>query len=70
MRTPPRKPYTWDKIPVTFDADFAAMLFNVSRRTILYWCKMGEIPARKAGKFWLFDKEVIMNWINQKEVQS
>ncbi len=69
MRTTPRKPCTWDKVPVTFNADYAALLFDVSRRTILYWCKMGDIPAKKTGKRWIFDKETIMEWVAGKEVQ-
>ena len=57
-----KRPYTWDKIPVTFDAGFAAMLLGVDRRTILYWARMGDIPAKKVGKFWVFNKHDIMEW--------
>ena len=61
-----KKPYTWDKVPQTFDAEYAAMLCAVSRRTILYWCRMGIIPATKPGKAWLFDKDAIREWIAGK----
>ena len=70
MRTKPRKPCTWDKIDVTFGVDYAALLFNVSRRTILNWCNLGEIPARKVGKFWVFDQEVIKTWVSEKEASQ
>lgn len=70
IRTPPRTPCTWDKVPVTFNADYAALLLSVSRRTVLYWCRMGDIPARKIGKYWTFDKDVIRSWMSGTEVQS
>ncbi len=65
---PKQRPITtWEKVPVTFGIDMAALLFGISRSTVLRRCRDGEIPAHKFGKFWTFNKIEIMKYLGVKE---
>ena len=47
---------------MTFDE--TAELLRISRPTLFEIIKRHEIPCRKVGRSWRFNKEVVLNWLS------
>ncbi len=48
-------------------ADEVAKYLQIKKRTLYNKIRNGEIPARRLGKKWLFEKENLLKWFSQKE---
>jgi len=47
-----------------------AARYSVPVRTIQYWCKTGELPAKKLGRDWVVDEEDARKFMAEREIIS
>lgn len=43
---------------------------GVSLDTIEGWCKRGHIPCAKIGGRWVFDYNLVIEWLKEKKLNS
>ena len=53
----------WDQVPVVFDLPMLSVLLGQSREMLRIRASRGEIPAKKVGREWRFEKEKILKWL-------
>ncbi len=53
----------WDSLPVTLDMADACILLKECSQTVRRRIREGELPAKKAGRKWLFSKNDVRNYI-------
>ena len=58
---------TWEKAPVVFDTEYAALLLGISKKTVQRMAKTGELPAFRVGCLWRFEKSALMAKVGIKE---
>ncbi len=58
---------TWEKAPVLFDSEYAAILLGLRVQTVRYMARTGELPAVKIGRVWRFEKSALMAKVGIKE---
>lgn len=49
--------HNWDELPLFFGSDIAGLMLNINANTITKMAAAGEIPAKKVGRFWRFEKD-------------
>lgn len=60
----PRPPRTWDEAPAVMEVCYAALILNITPRTLQRLIQSGEIPARKVGeRKYIIDKEQLHQWV-------
>ena len=57
-RTTPFK--NWNTIPVLFGLHTAAVVFDAAEETLKRLAAKGEVPAKKMGGKWMFEKTRVM----------
>lgn len=67
--TAPRMGNLSDKPELMNTAD-AADAFGVSEKTIRRWCETGEIPHTKVGRAFVFDRNLLRAWLDERFAQS
>lgn len=59
-----RPPRTWDEAPAVMGVGYAALILNITPRTLQRLIQNGEIPARKVGeRKYIIDKEQLHRWV-------
>ena len=56
--------------PRLMTIDEAAKYLRIHKSTIYRLAKNGQIPASKVGNKWRFRKDVIDQWLSEKEKRS
>lgn len=44
----------------------AAELLGIPELTVIRWARKGIIPGRKVGRFWLFSKSRLIDWVKRE----
>jgi excisionase family DNA binding protein len=57
----------YDRKPRLMTIDEAAKYLRIHKSTIYRLAKGGRIPASKVGNKWRFRKDVIDQWLSEKE---
>lgn len=61
------KPITdWNMVPVTFGLEYAELIFNLKRATITRKCRDHELPGRKIGRKWIFNRDEIREMLKSE----
>ena len=47
-----------------------ATRYSVPIRTIQYWCKVGELPAKKLGRDWVVDEEDARKFMVERDTSD
>ncbi|MCM1298204.1 MAG: helix-turn-helix domain-containing protein [Firmicutes bacterium] len=56
----------WETLPVLIDADTLALLLRIDQQVVRKKARQGEIPgARKIGKFWYFEKNILQKFFEE-----
>jgi excisionase family DNA binding protein len=58
---------TEDRKPRLMTIDEVARYLRIHRSTVYRLAKTGRIPASKVGNKWRFRKDVIDQWLSEKE---
>lgn len=66
MRASQRPPTDWGEVPLVFGIEDFHRIFGGSYEAIKKRCQRGALPAFKEGKFWKFEKNTLMDWINRQ----
>lgn len=48
------------------DAAGAAGLLKVSTKTVLKLARLGELPARKVGREWRFERSALLDYVARR----
>lgn len=67
----PRPPRTWDEAPAVMEVGYAALILNITPRTLQRLIQNGEIPARRVGeRKYIIDKELLRQWVTGEAAQT
>ncbi len=58
---------TWEKAPVIFDTEYAAILLGIHPATVRTMARLGQLPASKVGRLWRFEKSALMEKVGIKD---
>lgn len=59
-----------DRNKVTYDADEAADMLKIHRKSVLELAERGELPGAKIGRAWVFVVDDLVEWLrNQTDLQ-
>ena len=58
---------TADMLPEMLTVKQVASYLNVSRNTVYNWTNSGELPSFKTGNTRRIRKEILLEWIREKE---
>ncbi|MCL1802226.1 MAG: helix-turn-helix domain-containing protein [Eubacteriaceae bacterium] len=61
--TKPSAILDWSKLPVVMTTAEAANLLRLAAPRVSAMAKNGEIPSRKLGGVWRFEREALRAWI-------
>ncbi len=56
----PSKIYSWDEVPALMRTDEVAVMLRIPEDTVRKYCETDQLPAKKIGKFWIVDKQLLM----------
>jgi predicted site-specific integrase-resolvase len=56
------------------DAEEAAQILRMDRRTLICWARLGYVPAHPLGegkrKLWRFLEHELLDWVKDREVEK
>lgn len=56
------------------NADEAAEILRMDRRTLIYWARIGYVPAHPLGegkrKLWRFLERELLEWVEARETEK
>jgi hypothetical protein len=56
------------------NADEAAQILRMDRRTLIYWARVGYVPAHPLGqgkrKLWRFLEHELLAWVETRETEK
>lgn len=53
----------WSELPVVMTADEVADVLRISYKTVLRLRERGELPGRKVGREWRFNRRDVMEYM-------
>ena len=67
-RTTPFK--NWNTVPLLFGLHTASIVFDTTEETLKRLAAKGEVPAKKMGGKWMFEKTRVMEYFGIKSTDS
>ena len=67
-RTTPFK--NWNTVPVLFGLHTASIVFDTAEETLKRLAAKGEVPAKKMGGKWMFEKTRVMEYFGIKSTDD
>lgn len=59
---------SWENYPLVMNSSELAQMLGVHVNTIKRLALAGEIPARRVGRNWRYNRDTIREWLSGKDI--